>query len=73
MVGEVILVVVDASKGMSSDYAMEWAVQNVTKPEDFLILLVLLPSPNLNRSLQSLACYFLSCEFSLSCFHFLVH
>lgn len=66
MGGEVILVAVDASNGISSDYAIEWAIQNVTKPGDLLILLALLPSPtsNLYQRLQySLACYFLSCEF----------
>jgi phosphate starvation-inducible membrane PsiE len=65
MVQEVILVVVDVSKEISSDYAMEWTIQNVTKSDDFIILLVVLPKPNLYQRLKSLACYFLSCEFSL--------
>jgi len=65
MAQEVILVVVDVSKEISSDYAMEWTLQNVTKSDDFIILLVVLPRPNLYQRLKSLACYFLSCEFSL--------
>ena len=42
MGGGVILVVVDASKEIT-DYAIEWAIGNVIKPMDFLILLALLP------------------------------
>lgn len=70
MGGEVILVAIDASKEISSDYALEWAIQNVTKAEDSLILLALLPScedpkPNLNQRHRYLvARYFLCCMFS---------
>ncbi|KAF3452413.1 hypothetical protein FNV43_RR02846 [Rhamnella rubrinervis] len=40
---EVILVAVDASKEIT-DYALEWAVRNVTRPTDYLILLAVFPS-----------------------------
>lgn len=43
MPSEVILVAVDASKEVT-DYTLEWAVQNVIKPKDSLILLAILPS-----------------------------
>ncbi|PON76582.1 Tyrosine-protein kinase [Parasponia andersonii] len=43
MDGEVILVAVDASKEIT-DYALEWAVHNVARASDSLILLALLPS-----------------------------
>lgn len=69
MGGELVLVAVgvDATKEISTDYALEWAMQNVTKAEDFFILLAVLPSsqrptPNLNRRRQSLASYFLWCR-----------
>ncbi|KAM7526650.1 hypothetical protein LguiA_016552 [Lonicera macranthoides] len=41
---EVILVAVDASKEIT-DYALQWAVQNVIKSTDSLILLAFLPPP----------------------------
>ncbi|XP_077229318.1 inactive protein kinase SELMODRAFT_444075-like [Tasmannia lanceolata] len=41
--GEVVVVAVDASKEIT-DYALEWAVRNVVKAEDTLVLLALLPS-----------------------------
>lgn len=40
---EVILVAVDASKEIT-DYALEWAVRNVTRPTDSLIFLAVCPS-----------------------------
>ncbi|KAK1356275.1 Adenine nucleotide alpha hydrolase-like domain kinase [Heracleum sosnowskyi] len=43
MSSEVILVAVDASKEVT-DYTLDWAVQNVIKPKDSLILLPILPS-----------------------------
>ncbi|CAK9140415.1 unnamed protein product [Ilex paraguariensis] len=43
MDGEVILVAIDASKEIT-DYALEWAVQNVIKAYDSLVLLAILPS-----------------------------
>lgn len=43
MQSEVVLVAVDASKEVT-DYTLDWAVQNVIKPRDFLILLAILPS-----------------------------
>lgn len=74
MGGEVILVALDASKDTSNDYALEWTVQNMAKDGDLLILLVFLPSlvhtkPNLNRRLQSLACYYLSCGLIFTLHH----
>ncbi|XP_024923367.3 inactive protein kinase SELMODRAFT_444075 [Ziziphus jujuba] len=47
---EVILVAVDASKEIT-DYALAWALRNVTRPTDSLILLAVFPS--LRRSLAS--------------------
>ncbi|XP_058105327.1 uncharacterized protein LOC131248857 [Magnolia sinica] len=41
--GDVVVVAVDASKEIT-DYALEWAVRNVIKATDTLILLALLPS-----------------------------
>ncbi|XP_027364568.1 inactive protein kinase SELMODRAFT_444075-like [Abrus precatorius] len=66
MGGEVILVAVDASIEISNDYALNWALQNVIKAEDILILLAVLPScgsptPTLSQRLHSLSCYFLAC------------
>ncbi|KAF8388398.1 hypothetical protein HHK36_027066 [Tetracentron sinense] len=43
MCGEVVLVAVDASKEIT-DYALEWAVRNVIRATDTLILLAILPS-----------------------------
>ncbi|KAI4304229.1 hypothetical protein MLD38_039771 [Melastoma candidum] len=43
---EVIVVAVDASKEIT-DYALEWAVQNLIKPRDSLFLLAVHPSPSL--------------------------
>ncbi|XP_074346020.1 inactive protein kinase SELMODRAFT_444075-like [Apium graveolens] len=43
MQSEVILVAVDASEQVT-DYTLDWAVQNVIKPKDSLILLAILPS-----------------------------
>ncbi|XP_043720009.1 uncharacterized protein LOC122667691 isoform X2 [Telopea speciosissima] len=43
MGAEVVLVAIDASKELT-DYALEWATQNVIKPMDSLILLALLPA-----------------------------
>lgn len=43
MVGQVILVSIEAGSEVT-DYALEWAVQNVIKPMDSLILLAIIPS-----------------------------
>lgn len=43
MGGEVILVAVDANKE-TTDYSLEWAIENVIKLMDSLILLAILPS-----------------------------
>ncbi|GKA77402.1 inactive protein kinase [Tanacetum coccineum] len=45
MVGQVILVSIEAGIEVT-DYALEWAVQNVIKPMDTLILLAIIPSPD---------------------------
>lgn len=62
-----ILVAVDASKEIT-DYALEWAVRNVARASDSLILLALLPSqtsspasPNI-RSHRSKKTQFFSCK-----------
>ncbi|KAI3746079.1 hypothetical protein L6452_08500 [Arctium lappa] len=47
MVGQVILVSIEAGREVT-DYALEWAVQNVIKPTDSLILLAILPSDEYN-------------------------
>lgn len=47
MVGQVILVTIEAGREIT-DYALEWAVQNVIKPMDSLILLAILPSHEYN-------------------------
>ncbi|KAI3518137.1 hypothetical protein L1887_06555 [Cichorium endivia] len=47
MVGQVILVSIEAGKEIT-DYALEWAVQNVIKPMDSLILLVIISSQEYN-------------------------
>lgn len=46
---EVILVAVDASKEVT-DYTLDWAVQNVIKPKDSLILLAILPPSSIPSS-----------------------
>ncbi|KAL5540587.1 hypothetical protein UlMin_043536 [Ulmus minor] len=55
MDGEVIVVAVDASKEIT-DYALEWAIRNVARASDSLILLALLPSHSsslANRNIRS--------------------
>ncbi|XP_068641941.1 inactive protein kinase SELMODRAFT_444075-like [Aristolochia californica] len=49
--GDVVVVAVDGSKEIT-DYALEWAVRNVIKPADTLILIAIIPraaSPNGSR------------------------
>ena len=47
MAGQVILVSMEAGKEIT-DYALDWAVQNVIKPMDSLILLVIISSQEYN-------------------------
>nr|XP_043633029.1 inactive protein kinase SELMODRAFT_444075-like [Erigeron canadensis] len=47
MGGQIILVSIEADKEIT-DYALEWAVQNVIKPMDSLVLLAILPSHESN-------------------------
>ncbi|XP_024966391.1 probable serine/threonine-protein kinase DDB_G0292350 [Cynara cardunculus var. scolymus] len=47
MVGQVILVSIEAGREVT-DYALEWAVRNVIKPMDSLILVAILPSHEYN-------------------------
>ncbi|XP_076931668.1 inactive protein kinase SELMODRAFT_444075-like [Bidens hawaiensis] len=43
MVGQVILICIEVGREIT-DYALEWAVQNVIKPMDSLIILAIIPS-----------------------------
>ncbi|KAI3796885.1 hypothetical protein L1987_39572 [Smallanthus sonchifolius] len=47
MVGRVILVCIEVGREIT-DYALEWAVQNVIKPTDSLIILAIIPSHEYN-------------------------
>lgn len=75
MDGDIILVAVDASKEIA-DCALEWAVRNVARASDSLILLALLPSqtcsltsPNI-RANRSRTSQFFSCtSFSFEKFY----
>lgn len=62
--GQVVVVAVDARKEIT-DYALEWAVRNVIKAGDTLVLLALLPSATtVNRNNHSGIHYFLMGKFS---------
>ncbi|XP_071692784.1 inactive protein kinase SELMODRAFT_444075-like [Rutidosis leptorrhynchoides] len=48
MVGQVILVCIEVGREVT-DYALEWAVENVIKPMDSLVLLAIIPSHDYNQ------------------------
>eukprot|EP00261_Vitis_vinifera_P018762 XP_010648986.1 PREDICTED: uncharacterized protein LOC100256234 [Vitis vinifera] len=60
MNGNVIIVAVDASKEIT-DYALEWAVRNLIKAMDSLILLAVVPSCGRPLASRSQTHQFLSC------------
>lgn len=62
MNGNVIIVAVDASKEIT-DYALEWAVRNLIKAMDSLILLAVVPSCGRPLASRSQTHQFLSCRF----------